>query len=207
MRIILLFLFAVFSFGFKVNITKVTNTTAYLEKNVQKGISGIVVCPYKNTKIICARAVSYGNKAKLYAYKELKNSAFALPFVYPKAGDKIIFAKNYKRILIIAPNQSTYLKIKQTYSDNTIISPDILATFLNGDISRKRLVNFAKTLDIGKYIIAYGGKIYETDALSFYAVNEKNFKTPAYKKAFFTYIRNFDIKKTDYLKYLRGLND
>ncbi|WP_457560086.1 plasminogen-binding N-terminal domain-containing protein [Caminibacter sp.] len=205
MRIILLFFIAVLSFAFDVKITGVEGKTVTLERNVQKGISGIVLCPYLKEEIICARAVSFGKYAKLYAYSELKNPAFALPLVYPKVGDTVIFAKDYNRIMIIAPNQTDYLKVKNMYKNYTIISPDVFYAITDDKISEHKFVRFAKFMNIGRYIFVLKDGIYEVDAISFYVINKKQFKGAVYKKAFFTYARGFDIKPVNYKKWFKGL--
>jgi hypothetical protein len=202
-RWIVLFL-GVLSFAYEANIVKVEGRVAFLDRYVEKGVSGIVICPYMKKEIICARAIAFGTKAKLYYYSVLKNKAFALPLVYPKPGDKLIVAKNYNRIMIIAPTQTDYLKIKNMYKQNVILSPDLLATF-GDDFTRSEFINLAKNYDIGRYIFAIGNKLYEVDALSFYVIREKTFKAHPYKKAFFTYLRNFDIAPINFLKYFRGI--
>ena len=92
MRIILVLFVFVFLNAYEIaKIVEVNNQEIKLDKNIKLGISGIVLCPYEKEDIICARAISYGNKAKLFVYDDLKNDAFALPLVYPKKGDKVIF--------------------------------------------------------------------------------------------------------------------
>jgi hypothetical protein len=205
MRIILLFFIAVISFAFEVKIKKVVGDKIFLNSYVQKGLSGIVVCPYMKEEIICARVISNGKEANLYAYAKLKNNAFGLPLVYPKPGDKVIFGKNYNRIVIIAPNQTTYLKLKNRYKGNSIISPDVLVAFLGDEVDKKELINFAKDMDIGRYIFALKDGLYEVDALSFYVLNKIKFKGSDFKNAFFTYARNIDIKPVNYKKFFKGL--
>ena len=164
----LIVLVATFLFAFEVKINSIDlkNKEVTLNEYVKKGVSGVVICKYLKTPIICARAVSFGKKTKLFVYDDLKNDAFAKPVVLPKKGDKIIFAKDYSRILIIAPNQNVYLKLKNIYKNNAIISPDVLASFLD-DVNIKSLREFAKEFNIGRYIIALD-KVYEVDSYSFY---------------------------------------
>jgi hypothetical protein len=207
MRIIFVLFLAVFAFAkIEANIINVYGDRVLMDKNIKRGVSGVVICKYLNEDIICARAVADGNKAYLYPYSELKNRAFALPVVLPKKGDKIVFAKDYNRIMIFAPNQEVYLKVKNLYKSNVIISPDVFAAFLDDKVTKKDFINFAKSMDIGRYIFVIGNKIYETDAKSLYVVNEKNLNVNAkYQKAFFTYFKNFDIKPVNYLHLLKGL--
>ena len=115
MRLFLFVIAAILLNAYEVNILSVNQDTAVIEKYVKKGVSGVVLCPYEGKKIICARVVCFGKRAKLKIYDDLKKEAFALPLVVPKKGDKILLAKDYDRILIIAPNQLEYLKIIWTF--------------------------------------------------------------------------------------------
>jgi hypothetical protein len=103
-----------------------------------------------------------------------------------KIGDKIILAKDYNRVMIIAPNQESYLRVKSIFKNKIFISPDIFATFLDEIPTKKDFVNFAKKMDIGLYVFVLD-KIYLVDAYSFYAIKKyplkENYK---YTKAFFT---------------------
>ncbi len=211
MRIIFVFFIAIFANAYYVaNIKDVKNLEIKLDKYVKKGASGVVLCPYENESIICARAVSFGNFAKLYVYDNLKNRAFALPIVYPKKDDRVIFGKNYERIMIIAPNQVIYLKLKDRFKNFTIIPSDVFAAFIDKLPTREDFINFAKKMDIGLYVFVLD-KVYLVDAYSFYVIatqdlplNYKNFKKPFYSSY------NFDIKENIlnyYKKLLRGIND
>ena len=193
---ILLFTISLYAGGLVTQITNVSGNVITTEAHLKKGISGIVLCPYEKEEIICARCVSAGeNKALLYSYKALKNDAFALPVVFPKKGDKVIFGKNYKRIMIIAPNLETYLKLKNRFKNFTIIPVDLLGAFLEDEPTKADFINFAKKMDIGMYIFALD-KLYEVDALSFYAINEEDFEFKGkFKLPFYTsYPFDFDIK-------------
>lgn len=193
---ILLAALSLYAGNFVTTITGVEGNVITTEANVKRGISGIVLCPYEKEKIICARCVSAGgNKAVLYTYAELKNEAFALPLVLPKKGDEVIYGKNYKRIMIIAPNQNTYLKLKKRFSSFTVIPIDVFGAFLEDKPTRENFVNFAKKMDIGLYVFALD-KLYLVDALSFYAIDEEDFSFKGkFKLPFYTsYPFDFDIK-------------
>lgn len=202
MRFFLSVVAAVLLNAYEVNIINVNNDTAVIDKYVKKGVSGVVLCPYDGKKIICARAVCYGKKAKLNVYDDLKNDAFALPLVTPKKGDKILLAKDYDRILIIAPNQLEYLKIKQNYKNATIISPDIFATFIEEAPSKEDFINFAKKMNIGRIVFVLD-KVYEVDAYSFYAVKSYGKNSVKYTNAFFTTFPN-NIKNENFEKLYKS---
>ena len=144
MRIFILILTIVCLNAYEVKITGVNADVVTLDKYVKKGVSGVVLCPSEGKNIICARITAFGKKAKLSVYEELKNDAFALPNVFPKKGDTILLAKNYNRILIIAPNQLEYLKVKEKYKNATIISPDNFAAFVEEIPTQEDFVKFAK---------------------------------------------------------------
>lgn len=194
MRWILSFLIFLSLNAYEVKILDVNNDFVIINKYVKKGVSGVVICPYEDKKIVCAKAISFGKKAKLKIYDNLKNEAFALPLVYPKKGDTIIFAKDYNRILIIAPNQVEYLRVKEKYKNSIIISPDIFAPFVDEIPTKKEFINFAKEMDIGRYIFVLD-KIYEVDANSFYIIKKYGKSNTKYKEIFFTNYKKEDIKE------------
>jgi len=204
MRWIFLLVLGVALNAFSSNITAVNGKKVALDKNVQKGISGVVMCPYGGTKIICAQAVAFGNYAKLYKYDSLKNDAFALPYVLPKKGDEIIFAKDYSRIMIIAPTQEEYLKYRKKYSNAVIISPDIFADMIDEVPTRAEFVKFAKEMNIGRYIFVLDS-VYEVDAISFYAVKKYGSVNAKYNKAFYTTYPDFDLKKENIVNYYKKM--
>ncbi|GAB6044617.1 hypothetical protein JCM11957_02150 [Caminibacter profundus] len=209
MRIFFVLFLTVFAFAeIRANLVEVYNNYGKIDKKLKKGTSGIVLCPYEGEKIICARAVANGNLVDFYTYDTLRNDAFALPVVVPKKGDEVVFEKDYNRIMIIAPNQEVYLMIRNKYKNAIIISPDILASFIDGmpDISTFR--KFAIENNIVRYIFVIGKKLYEVDSFSFYVINSHKIKkTSKYNKAFFTYFNNFDIKTENienyYLKLIK----
>jgi len=209
MRIIFILFLAISMYaGMIANITGVNNDIINLNKNIKKGISGIVLCPYEKEEIICARCVSLGDKkAKLYIYKDLQNKAFALPLVFPEKGNKVIFGKNYKRIMIIAPNQEVYLKLKEKYQNSfTIIPVDVFAAFLDEAPTKKDFIKFARKMNIGLFVFALD-KIYFVDSESFYDFLTQNytfkpnlkFKNPFYSSY------NFDIKMKNPTQYYKKL--
>ena len=201
MRIVLFFLAAAVLNAYSVKITSVSGSSAVVDKYVKKGVSGLVICPYGDRKIICARAILEGKKAFFYPYESLKNDAFALPTVYPKKGDEIILAKNYDRILIIAPDQQTYLKVKALYKNSVVISPDNFALYVDELPLKKDFVKFAKEYDVGKIVFVLD-KLYEVDALSFYVIKKSLRYNVIYKKPFFTTldIYNEKVNMIDYYK-------
>ena len=203
MRWVLFFLVFLILNAYEVEILDINKNIAVINKYIKKGISGVAICPYEDQKTICAKAISFGKKVKLKTYNNLKNEAFALPIVYPKKGNKIIFAKDYSRILIIAPNQFEYLKIKEEYKDHTIISPDIFASFVNEIPTKEEFINFAKEMNIGKYIFILD-KIYEVDSNSFYVLKKYGKNIVKYKEIFFTNYKKKYIKE-NLLNYYKTL--
>ncbi len=202
---ILLITISLYAEGLVTHITDVSNNVITTDAFLKKGISGIVLCPYEKEKIICARCVSAGeNKAVLYSYKALKNDAFALPIVLPKKNDEVIFGKNYKRIAIIAPNLQTYLKLKKRFSTFSIIPIDVLGVFLEDEPTKEDFINFAKKMDIGMYIFALD-KLYEVDALSFYAINEEDFSFKGKFKLPFYTSYNFDFDMKNPINYYKSM--
>ena len=212
MRIFFILFLGVYLFGLQTEIVDINKDIITLNKNVKRGISGVVLCPYEGRKIICANCLSLGNqKAKLEIYDNLKNDAFALPVVYPKLKDEVIFGKDYNRVLIVALNQISYLKVKENLKGKVVIPVDTFAAFLDGLPTREDFIKFAKKMDIGVIVFVLD-KVYFVDANSFYVVGEKNlnFNVKKFKLPFYSSY-NFDIKEKNiinyYKKMLRGLND
>jgi hypothetical protein len=186
--------------GYEVTIKNINGNEIKVDKYVKRGVSGIVLCPYEKKDIICARAVLFGTKGRLEIYDNLKNPAFALPIVTPKIGDKIILAKDYNRVMIIAPNQESYLRVKSVFKNKIFISPDIFATFLDEIPTKEDFINFAKKVDIGLYIFVLD-KIYLIDAYSFYAIKKYPIKENfVYVKPFFVTYDNFKISGSIFTK-------
>jgi len=202
---VLLISLSLYAGNFVTKITNVSGNIITTDANMKKGISGIVLCPFGKEKIICARCVTAGGtKAVLYSYKSLKNEAFALPIVLPKKGDKVILGKNYQRIMIIAPNLETYLKLKNKFSNFTIIPVDVFAAFLEDTPTKADFINFAKKMDIGLYVFALD-KLYMVDALSFYAINEEDFPISGKFKLPFFSSYPFDIKMKNPVSYYKSM--
>jgi hypothetical protein len=202
MRIVFILFLCIYTlFAYEVKIKNIQNDEIRVDKYVKKGVSGIVLCSFENREIICARAVLFGTKGKLEIYDNLKNDSFALPIVTPKVGDKIILAKDYNRIMIIAPNQDAYLRVKNFLKNKIVVSTDIFVTFLDEIPTKEDFVNFAKKLDIGLYAFVIRNKLYLVDAYSFYVIKKYslnknyNFNTP-----FFVTYNNFQMEKSVFSK-------
>jgi len=205
-KLFILFIAIFLNAAYISTITNVKGLNVKLDRHIREGISGVVLCPYENEKIICAKAISLGNYARLYTYENLKNDAFALPLVYPKKGNKIIFGKNYHRMMIIAPNQNIYLSLKNRFKHLSIIPIDVFAAFLDDEVPTKEdFVEFANKMDIGLYIFVLD-KIYLVDANTLYVLNEEDspFNIKRFKKPFYSSYR-FDIKKENMLNYYKNI--
>jgi len=200
-----LFVIAVLGFSQDIILKKVNGNIGYINKSIQKGRSGYVICPFDKKDIICAKVVFFGNKVKFENYDELKNNAFALPIVTPKAKDKIIL-NNYERILIIAPTQELYLKIKDMYKNKTVIHPDLLYVYLDGEISKEGLEEFAKIMNIDEYIFVLD-KIYEVDANSFYAIKTFSKVNIPYKFIFYNSYKKGKTSKNMIKEYKSFIKD
>jgi hypothetical protein len=190
--------------AYQVKILNIHGDSVSFDKYVKKGVNGYVLCPYNGKNIICARVVADGKKGKLAVYDDLKNEAFALPVVLPKAGDSVILAKNYDRVLIIAPDQREYLSVKESYKKDTVISADNFASFLDDLPTKEDFIKFAKKMDIGKIVFVLD-KIYEVDANTFYVVKKYGSNSVKYKEMFFTTYPKFDIKDKNVTAYYKSL--
>ena len=187
---------------FAVGIVSVDKNIAKIDGDIEKGVSGVVVCPYNGNSIIAANAVSLGDgKVKLSNYDYLKNRAFALPIVPVTQKCEAVFKRNYNRILILAPTQKLYLKLKEEYKNSVIVPVDNFALFFEKDLTKKDILNFAKIMNVGRIIVAKK-YLYEVDANSLQVVSKKEY-LGSDKNEFFT---NYGIFKIDYKKLIKGVN-
>ncbi|MRJ07050.1 MAG: hypothetical protein C6I01_05975 [Epsilonproteobacteria bacterium] len=182
-------------FAQQVTLTWVKGKRGEIDTIVPKGMTGYLICPFLNRDIICGLAVSLGDgKVEFKVYDALQNKAMALPVVVPKPGDKIIFQKDYRRVMIIAPDRESYYSLVNQYQEkgNSVIPSDVMAVFVedNDEIpSRREFINFAKRLNIGRYIFLSDKGIEEIDALSLTPLRVLPWKgngKVSYKVPFFT---------------------
>jgi len=178
-----------------------------VEPPVPKGVTGYVICNYLNRGIICGMAMSLGDgRVTFKVFDSLKNRAMALPIVLPQKGDKIIFGKDYRRVLILAPNSNTYFQLVNRYQKegNKVISSDLLALFMEEeeDIpTREDLINLAKKLNIGRYVILTNRGIVELDGLSLQPIRILKWDGGkiSYKIPFFTSYSNWESVDENFL--------
>jgi hypothetical protein len=176
-------------------LLKVVGDRGVVEKPVPKGEVGILLCPYSKGEIICGYLEGVGGRqVQLFPYTPLKNEAMALPVVPPKPGDRALFGKDYNRVIVIAPDQRSYLQLVQLYRDrgNTIIPSDLIVTV--GKVERDQfptpgqLRQVAESLNVGRYIFLGPDGVEEVDAFSLTPIGRAPFQLKAsqYRVPFFT---------------------
>jgi len=205
MKKFLLLFIALYSFGIETNILSLSNNYATINKTIKKGKTGYVI----HNNIIIAKALSLGNKTKLIPFIKLKNTALATPIIKPQINDKIIFGLYDFRKLIIAPNQLTYIKIKQKYPNTTFISSDIFANYFTTKPSKQDFKNFCNDFNVGiiDFIL---DKEYLVDCDSFVVLDTKATKTAKYTKPFYANYDKFtkglfSSYPTNWIKYYKSM--
>jgi hypothetical protein len=182
-------------FAQQVTLTQVDGKLGEVDTILPKGMTGYLLCPFLNREIICGLAVSIGgNRVQFKVYDSLQNRAMALPVVIPKPGDKIIFQKDYRRVMVIAPDRQSYYNLVSQYREkgNVVVPSDLMAVFVEDDDkvpTRQEFINFAKKLNIGRYIFLSDRGVEEIDALSLTPLRRVPWKgggKVSYKVPFFT---------------------
>ena len=190
MKKIIMLILITFSFGFNfekqdTTIISTTKQTATINKNIEKGLTGYVI----HNNMMIAKAISLGNNnVKYQPLTSLKNPALATPKILPQKNDHIIFGLYNFRGLIIAPNQTSYLKIKDKYPNVNFISSDIFANYFDNVPEKKDFQRFCTNFNIG-FIDFILDKEYIIDCNSFVILDKKEIQPIKYTKPFFT---NYD---------------
>ena len=160
---------------------------ATVNKVITKGMTGYVI----HNKMMIAKAVSMGEQnITLMPLYSLKNSALASPKISPALGDKVIFGLYNSRGLIIAPNQTIYLKTQQQNPNINFLSSDIFANYFDSKPTKKDFQKFCIDFNVGLiYFIL--DKQYVVDCNSFSVLETSNANTAKYTKPFFANYKEF----------------
>ncbi|SFV71344.1 hypothetical protein MNB_SV-13-1816 [hydrothermal vent metagenome] len=147
------------------------NGTVQLSKNIQKGMSGIVVHDYGNgLSAITYTVVSQGGgQATLEPYTILSHGKLPSIKTVAQKGDRVIFGNFYNNVLLIAPNGQSYSKITKSIKKSWI-HPDIYAMYLISTdaihISLENLKEFARKNQVGLVLIATQDSLLTLDPIS-----------------------------------------
>jgi len=210
MQKIVVSLLFVYLFGFDptpitANIISSTSHYGIIDKNISK-MGGYLI---QQNKII-AKVISLGNnQIKYLPFEKLQNRALATIKVKPQKGDKVIFGLYNFRALIIAPDQKSYLNIKNSYPNITFVDSDIFATYINTAPKKEDFIQFCRDYNVGiiDFIL---DKEYIVDCETFYTLEEKNTTIKPYSKPFFiTYSKIkdaiFSSPPKSWIKYYKNM--
>ncbi len=104
--------------------------------NLKEGTSGIVIHSFdkKHEAIVAAAVVTKsdesGSKIMFLPFKELSQHKLPTIMVKPAAGDKLLLGYLYDRVLPIVPNAASFKKAKESFSELTLVHPDLFAVEL-----------------------------------------------------------------------------
>ena len=152
-------------------IQAIDNQTVQVSKNIQKGISGIVVHEYGNgLSAITHTVISQGeNQASLEPYSVLIHGKLPSIKTVAKIGDRVIFGNFYTNVLLLAPNGQSYREIIKS-SKQSWIHPDNYAMHLIRDdaihINRDNLKSFSNKNQVGLVLIATKNSLIILDPIS-----------------------------------------
>ncbi|SFP82397.1 plasminogen-binding N-terminal domain-containing protein [Hydrogenimonas thermophila] len=115
------------------------NKVTILQGNLTPGMSGIVIHKYDETHeaIVATAEVEKSNGSQttllLSKFEAIQNKNLPNIKTKPQKGDRIILGQLYNRVLPIVPNQATFQKVKESFSNFMIVHPDIFAVELSKD--------------------------------------------------------------------------
>ncbi len=174
--------------------------------NLIVGQSGIILHPYsnKNTVILATAIVkkTSNNSSTLVLSNNTLLAQDALPTTSLKARNGDIFILNhlYNSSLLIVPNYETSQSIKNIYSGQNFVNPDLFAAFLkisNKPVPKQKdFQEFCKSQDIGTIYIAVENNFYIIDVNSFKILKKTRLRISdtTTQTPFFTKVE--DIKKS-----------
>jgi hypothetical protein len=145
--------------------------TGKIDKNIQKGITGILIKKLNSdlNPIISYVEATGENNVKFYSFENLKQESLPTYDLKPEIGDKIRFFENYDRALIIAKNFNSYLDIKKSFQQEWV-HPDIFAATLSsrGHISplKRDFIYICKEHFIGLLYFQIDDEVKIVDCLS-----------------------------------------
>ena len=155
--------------------------TGKIDKNIQKGITGILI---KNLNYDLNPIISYvestgENNVKFYSFENLQQENLPTYNLKPEIGDKVRFFENYDRALIIAKNFNSYLDIKKSFNKEWI-HPDVFAATLSsrGHISplKRDFIYICKEHFIGLLYFQINDEVKVVDCLSMTQIESKKIK-------------------------------
>ena len=147
------------------------NGVVQLTKNIQKGMSGIVIHDYGNgLSAITHTVISQGEgQATIKSYEILRHTKLPSIKTALKQGDKVIFGNLYHNALLIAPDRQSYSSITKSIK-KTWIHPDTYAMYLikNDEIalSLENLKQFAMKNQVGLIAIVTKDSLLTLDPIS-----------------------------------------
>jgi len=154
-----------------------TETTAKIKiANLQIGQSGIVTRTIDNNSIILAQAIvtqRHSNYSEIeFISKEiLPQDAIATTLLRPENDDTFILNHLYNTSLLLVPNNKAKSIIHQLYSTQNFLNEDFFAAHLKVEQSplpsKKEIINFAQSKQIGTIFIVIKNTLYILDSTSF----------------------------------------
>ncbi len=188
-----------------VKIENIKNNTSTINVgNLTVGQSGIVVHIINiDKKLIVANAIvekSDENHSviKFTKYTDLKQDALPSAKSQVKKGDIIVFNYLYTQSLGIAPNQESFLALRNGFKYNNFLHSDIFAAKLKINKTpyptKKEIQDFAIKQNLGTIFIVVNKKIYVLDSKSFKVLTsfDYDYDTKDEQKPFYTRVKKID---------------
>ncbi len=175
------------------------NKAKILIGNLKIGQSGVVLrTNKKEDSIIIANAQVIESNPQYSLLKLKQTSAIrqdAIPTSRYKAqnGDTFILNHIYKTSILIVPNRIAKQKVESKYKQQRFLNEDFFASYLKTISSpiptKKNIMRFAKSQQIGTVFVVIANNLYIVDAISFKVIdrvslqiNDNTTQSPFYTK-------------------------
>ncbi len=167
--------------------------------NLKIGQSGVIIRTNKKEDSIIIANAQVIESNHQYSLLKLRQTSIvkqdAIPTSRYKAqnGDTFILNHIYKTSILIAPNRIAKQRVESKYKQQRFLNEDFFASYLktiNSPIpTKKNIMKFAKSQQIGTVFIVIANNLYIVDAISFKVIsaislqiNDNSTQSPFYTK-------------------------
>ena len=178
--------------------------------NLKVGQSGIVVHIFENDKrmIVSNAKVINSNSSnsivEFFDFNDLKQEAIPTSLRKAETGDVLVLNYMYNSSLLIAPNQSSFQSVRDSFKTNNFIHSDIFAAKLKVDNNpyptKEDIQQFAIEQNLGTIFLVVDRKIFVIDTKTFTILQRYafNYQTTEMQMPFYTRVEEIEGSVLDF---------
>lgn len=178
--------------------------------NLKIGQSGIVVHIFENYKrmIVSNAKVINSNSSnsivEFFDFNDLKQEAIPTSLRKAEIGDVLVLNYMYNSSLLIAPNQSSFQSVRDSFKTNNFIHSDIFAAKLkvenNPYPTKEDIQQFAIEQNLGTIFLVLDKKIFVIDTKTFTILQRYafNYQTTEMQMPFYTRVEEIESSILDF---------